>query len=81
MVLSIPEDNQKSRMVKVTCLDSRGLQPTILEASFSEGERVPIQFEGAGREVTLRAYFDDKFAKEWKITPADSNATSPRELH
>lgn len=81
MVLSIPEDNQKSRMVKVTCLDSRGLQPTILEASFSEGERVPIQFEGAGREVTLRAYFDDKFAKEWKITPADSNASSPRELH
>ena len=80
MILSIPEDNQKSRVVKVTCLDSRGLQPTVLEANFSEGERIPLQFEGAGKEVTLRVYFNDKLAKEWRIPASDRNSSSPQEL-
>lgn len=80
MILSIPEDNQKSRLVKVTCLDSRGLQPTVLEANFSEGERIPMQFEGAGKEVTLRVYFNDKLAKQWRITASDRNASAPLEL-
>ncbi len=80
MILSIPEDDQKSRLVKVTCLDSRGLQPTVLEANFSEGERIPIQFEGAGKEVTLRVYFNDKLAKEWRISASDRNSSAPREL-
>ncbi len=80
MILSIPEDNQKSRVVKVTCLDSRGLQPTVLEANFSEGERIPMQFEGAGKEVTLRVYFNDKLAKEWRISASDRNSFVHQEL-
>ena len=79
LVLTIPQDQEGSRLVKVTCLDSRGLQPNVLEANFSEGERIPLQFEGAGKEVTLRVYFNDKLSKEWRLTPPSPSA-SPQEI-
>ena len=81
LVLTIPEDQAGSRLVKVTCLDAHGLQPTMLESNFSEGDRIPMQFEGIGKEVTVRVYFNDKLSKEWRITPPASSSSSPQEIY
>lgn len=59
--LSIPKDGRGPRTVRVVYTDAHGLEVEAINEDHNEGDKIPLDFDYVGRQITLRVYYNSAY--------------------